>query len=297
MAAAPVLRPHPFTDPPRAGWLVVARKEFTDHLRSARFYVLLALLGLVGVGTTYVAADAIRSVGEAATGVPVDLPAAVPASARTRFPSFVALIGFIVPVLGIAFGFDAISGERAEGTLPRLVSQPIYRDDVINGKFAAGLAVIGLILSPSRCSSPASRSSGWASSPTRGGRRPARGLARDLRDLRRLLAGLRDALFRGVPARRDGAARRHRRSGSWRRCSRPCSRRSRRAILAPAPADATRRRGPRERAAARTRCRASSPPTLYSEATHGHPRPVGPDDELAHPRARRSIARCRRRCR
>jgi ABC-2 type transport system permease protein len=39
-----------------------------------------------------------------------------------------------------------VSGERAEGTLPRLVSQPIYRDDVINGKFAAGLAVIGLIL-------------------------------------------------------------------------------------------------------------------------------------------------------
>ena len=49
-------------------------------------------------------------------------------------------------MLGIAFGFDAISGERAEGTLPRLVSQPIFRDDVINGKFAAGLAVIGLIL-------------------------------------------------------------------------------------------------------------------------------------------------------
>ena len=39
-----------------------------------------------------------------------------------------------------------MSGERSEGTLPRLVSQPIYRDDVINGKFAAGLAVIGLIL-------------------------------------------------------------------------------------------------------------------------------------------------------
>ena len=42
------------------------------------------------------------------------------------------------PLLGIAFGFDAISSERAEGTLPRLVSQPIHRDDVINGKFVAG---------------------------------------------------------------------------------------------------------------------------------------------------------------
>ena len=71
-AGTPVLRT--FSDPPRAGWLVVARKEFADHVRSARFYVLLALLGLVAIGTTYVAADAIRSVGEAASGSAVDLP-------------------------------------------------------------------------------------------------------------------------------------------------------------------------------------------------------------------------------
>ena len=49
-------------------------------------------------------------------------------------------------MLGLAFAFDAINGERAEGTLPRLLSQPIHRDDVVNGKFVAGLAVIGLVL-------------------------------------------------------------------------------------------------------------------------------------------------------
>ena len=134
-----------FGPPPRAGWQIVARKEFADHLGSARFYVLLGLLGLVGIGTSYVAADAIRSVADEATDVesiflkPFLL-------GRDPIPPFVALIGFLVPILGIAFGFDAISGERSEGTLPRLVSQPIYRDDVINGKFAAGLAIIGLIL-------------------------------------------------------------------------------------------------------------------------------------------------------
>src|SRR5258706_931256 len=112
--------------PPRIGWLVVARKEFADHLGSARFYVLLVLLGLVGIATTYVASDTIRAAAEAATDVqsiflkPFLL-------AHDPFPPFVALVGFIVPVLGIAFGFDAISGERAEGTLPRLISQPIFR--------------------------------------------------------------------------------------------------------------------------------------------------------------------------
>jgi ABC-2 type transport system permease protein len=61
-------------------------------------------------------------------------------------PPFYSLIGFLLPLIGIAFGFDAINGERAQGTLPRLLSQPIHRDDVINGKFVAGLAVIATIL-------------------------------------------------------------------------------------------------------------------------------------------------------
>jgi ABC-2 type transport system permease protein len=130
---------------PRAGWLVVARKEFADHLLSARFLVLLALLGLVAAATTYVAADAIRAVGNAASQTP-SIFLKLFLVGQDPFPPFYVLVGFIVPILGIAFGFDAVSGERAEGTLPRLVAQPIYRDDVINGKFAAGLAVISLIL-------------------------------------------------------------------------------------------------------------------------------------------------------
>ena len=60
-----------------------------------------------------------------------------------RVDTFVALVA---PLLGIIFAFDAINSERHDGTLPRLLSQPIHRDDVINGKFAAGLAVIGIVL-------------------------------------------------------------------------------------------------------------------------------------------------------
>jgi ABC-2 type transport system permease protein len=60
-------------------------------------------------------------------------------------PTFVFFTALLGPVLGIAFGFDGVNGERSEGTLPRLVSQPIHRDDVINGKFVAGLAAIAVI--------------------------------------------------------------------------------------------------------------------------------------------------------
>ncbi len=60
--------------------------------------------------------------------------------------ALVVFIGFLAPLLGIMFGFDAISGERSQGTLPRLLAQPIHRDEVITGKFVGGLAVIALML-------------------------------------------------------------------------------------------------------------------------------------------------------
>ena len=61
------------------------------------------------------------------------------------FP-LILFVSFLAPLLGIMFGFDSINGERAQGTLPRLLSQPIHRDEVILGKFVAGIAVISIIL-------------------------------------------------------------------------------------------------------------------------------------------------------
>ena len=67
-------------------------------------------------------------------------------TASVQLPSVAGFLAIVAPLLGLAFAFDAVNGERAQGTLPRLLSQPIHRDDVINGKFAAGLAVIAIVL-------------------------------------------------------------------------------------------------------------------------------------------------------
>jgi len=53
---------------------------------------------------------------------------------------------FLIPVIGIALGFDAINSEKNNGTLSRLLSQPIYRDTVFNGKFFAGITTIAIML-------------------------------------------------------------------------------------------------------------------------------------------------------
>jgi ABC-2 type transport system permease protein len=137
---------------PHAGWMVVASKEFADHLLSARFFVLLAILGLAGGIPIFLATEQVRNLASqlppGISGLFVGLFIIGPSDVSI-FNIDVTVQSFITlsaPLLGLSFAFDAINGERAQGTLPRLLSQPIHRDDVINGKFAAGLAVIAFVL-------------------------------------------------------------------------------------------------------------------------------------------------------
>lgn len=136
---------------PRAGWMVIAGKEFGDHLLSARFVVLVIVLGLAAAIPLYFAAASIRGVASTVTdsqAIFIALFWLAPdvGNGGVTLPSVTGFLAYVAPLLGLAFAFDAINGERADGTLPRLLSQPIHRDDVVNGKFAAGLAVIGIVL-------------------------------------------------------------------------------------------------------------------------------------------------------
>jgi ABC-2 type transport system permease protein len=135
----------------RPGWITIAGKELSDHVLSSRFYVLLIVLGIAALIPLYFAAERIRSLAEGATGSPAVFLALFviqPQGVDFGPISFTvnAFVAIAAPLLGVAFGFDAVNGERHQGTLPRLMSQPIHRDDVINGKFAAGLAAIALAL-------------------------------------------------------------------------------------------------------------------------------------------------------
>jgi ABC-2 type transport system permease protein len=128
----------------RFGWLIVARKELADHLLSVRFGVLLVLLAVVGLGWVNAVAGTIRGVAEAASETDSVFLLLYTEPIESIGLTFLEIMGFLTPLLGLAFGFTAINSERTNRTLPRLVSQPIHRDDVITGKFAAGLSLITL---------------------------------------------------------------------------------------------------------------------------------------------------------
>src|SRR5689334_24364125 len=78
LAPAPAAAPRPKGDEtaiparrersvPHAGWMVVAGKEFADHLWSVRFVILLFLLGIVALIPMYFAADTIRGLASQIT--------------------------------------------------------------------------------------------------------------------------------------------------------------------------------------------------------------------------------------
>jgi ABC-2 type transport system permease protein len=136
---------------PSSGWLVVAAKEFADHVMSVRFFVLLIVLGLAAGIPLFLATQRIHDLASQVSGAQAVFLALFIVGPQdvSIFGLDVNVQGFIglaAPLLGIAFAFDAVNGERAQGTLPRLVAQPIHRDDVINGKFVASLAAITLVL-------------------------------------------------------------------------------------------------------------------------------------------------------
>jgi ABC-2 type transport system permease protein len=136
----------PRSDTGRGGWRVVAAKELADHLYSGRFVVLLAVLGIATAAAVFAASGGIRDVAPNARGITaLFLKLFTVTTDPVPFP-LILFVSFLAPLLGIMFGFDSINGERSQGTLPRLLSQPIHRDEVILGKFVAGIGVVSIML-------------------------------------------------------------------------------------------------------------------------------------------------------
>ena len=127
-----------------SGLMTVFYKELADAFSRWRFIILFALILIAGGFAIYLAA---QSISEAVEEMPTELVfLRLFTTSGENLPSFLTFIVFFVPIVGIALGFDAINSEKNSGTLSRLLSQPIYRDAVINGKFLAGVVTIAILM-------------------------------------------------------------------------------------------------------------------------------------------------------
>jgi|YelNatPaOPRAMG01_1025707.scaffolds.fasta_scaffold27852_3 ABC-2 type transport system permease protein len=119
--------------------LIVARKEIAENLKSIRYWAIIGLFVLLYIASTYAIGFAVRGFRGLAIG----------GRARTVLQlsnQVVNALTYIAPLLGIALGFGAIAAEREKGTIRLVLARPIYRDDLINGKLIAAVALIVLAI-------------------------------------------------------------------------------------------------------------------------------------------------------
>ena len=122
--------------------ITIIRKELADYFTSIRCYILFILVILASAAGLFAAYEGIRGVNIESGFVFLNLFT----TSGENIPSLVTFIGIFVPIIGIALGFDAINREYSSGTMSRILSQPIFRDSVINGKFLAGIITLAIMM-------------------------------------------------------------------------------------------------------------------------------------------------------
>ena len=123
--------------------MTLAMKEFRDRLRNRWVLAVALVFAVFSLVITYAG-----GAQQGAVGV---------RSLEFTITSLVSLVIYLVPLIALLLGFDAIVGERERGSLDFLLAYPITRGELLLGKYLglalamtlamlAGLATVGVVL-------------------------------------------------------------------------------------------------------------------------------------------------------
>jgi len=119
----------------------VFMKELADHLSSIRMLVLTLFVIVFGAFPVAESLQTLRTVVGADAYLYLRIFTIEPQSVPI---SFITALNFIIPLMAIGLGFDSVNSEFNHRTLSRVLSQPIYRDALLLGKFLGGLATLAV---------------------------------------------------------------------------------------------------------------------------------------------------------
>src|SRR5258708_9511985 len=122
---------------PWQGLGTVLLKELAEQLDSGRMLLVALVMVLAAAVPFYSAVEQLRTT---TSEDPFLLLKLFNPGGQTL--SVVAILGFVIPVMAIGLGFDAINGEHNRRTLSRILAQPIYRDALLAGEFPAALVAL-----------------------------------------------------------------------------------------------------------------------------------------------------------
>ncbi|MDX9940054.1 MAG: ABC transporter permease [Sphaerochaetaceae bacterium] len=124
------------------GLRVVAVKELQDFTGSARMVILTALILITAASSLYTATNTMKTVVSEDEFLLLSLFTL----SRNPVPSLLSFLSFLVPLTGIAMGFDVVNSEFQNRTLKRVLSQPIHRDVLLFGKAVGALGAMAVVL-------------------------------------------------------------------------------------------------------------------------------------------------------
>jgi ABC-2 type transport system permease protein len=128
---------------PFTGLRAVFMKELSDHLSSIRMLVLTLFVIVFGAFPVASSLQQLRTV----VGADAFLFLRIFTIEPEQVPiPFVQALNFIIPLMAIGLGFDSVNSEFNRRTLSRVLSQPIYRDALLLGKFLGGLVTLAVAL-------------------------------------------------------------------------------------------------------------------------------------------------------
>lgn len=114
--------------------IVIAQKEFADNIFSPVFLVLLITFTLIIFSFSYEKGLEAGSFTKGSTLL------------MAGFSGVAMIIGYFSPLIGIALGFDAIVKEQKSGSLNVLLTHPVFRDNIIIGKFLGAMITLAFVL-------------------------------------------------------------------------------------------------------------------------------------------------------
>lgn len=122
----------------------IAGKEFWDRIRNRWVLAVALVFTVFALSIAYFGAAQQGAVGFR--------------SIEVTIASLVSLVIYLIPLIALVLGFDAIVGERERGSLDLLLSLPITRGELLLGKYLglaaalsfstiAGFGLVGVMLS------------------------------------------------------------------------------------------------------------------------------------------------------
>ena len=124
---------------------IIAGKEFWDRIRNRWVLAVAAVFTVFALAIAYFGGAQQGTVGFR--------------SIEFTIASLVSLVIYLIPLIALVLGFDAIVGERERGSLDLLLSMPITRFELLLGKYlglaaalafstVAGFGLVALVLAP-----------------------------------------------------------------------------------------------------------------------------------------------------